>query len=129
MQGVLDFDNSSGSGDDDYISQPGAPVGWDMQTPPDRVQIPSQTFDPNIGPFGTPPYSAPMNQQEFTFSDVSALPLSASHTSLNDSHTLNVPTNSSLSRPESTWSGDQYNTNDLSEILGELKINENGVGK
>ena len=129
MQGVLDFDNSSGSGDDDYIPQPGAPVIWDIQTPPDHVQISSQTFDPNMGPFGTPPYSAPINQQEFTFSDVTSLPLSASHTSLNDLHLLNIPSNPSLARSESSWSSDQYGTNDLSEILGELKINESGVGE
>ena len=129
MQGVLDFDNSSGSGDDDYIPQQGAPMGWDMQNPSHHIQIPPHSYDPNAGSFGTPPYSAPMSQQEFAFSDVATMPLSASHTSFEDPNVFNVSSNPPLARSDSTWSGDQYTETDLSDILGDLKINENGVGE
>ena len=130
MQGVLDFDNSSGSGDDDYVPQQGAPMSFDTPSTAHHLQVPQQPYDLNINSYGTPPYSAPINQQEFAFNDVSSMPLNASHTTFQEPSPFTLPpTGCSLHRLDSTWSAEQYSAAELSDILGELKINENGVGK
>ena len=85
MQGVLDFDNSSNSGDEDYMCQTGPSLGWDNPDPSHHINIPPQSYDPNnLGPFTTPPCSAPMNQQEFAFNDVSTMPMNGSQTSFHE---------------------------------------------
>ena len=131
MQGVLDFDNSSGSGDDDdYIPHQNAPLSFDMQTPSHHMQMSQQPYNVSMGSYGTPPYSAPMNQQEFSFSDVSSMPLSASQASFNETNGFILPPNGgTLPLTNSAWSGEQYSAAELSDILGELKIHENGVGQ
>ena len=131
MQGVLDFDNSSNSGDEDYMSQTGTAMGWDAQGPSHQIHVPPQSYDPNsMGPFTTPPYSAPMNQQEFSYNDLSTMPINAPHSAFPDPNSFNVSSSSSsLPQPPGAWTGDQYSPGDLSDILGELKINENGVGE
>lgn len=130
MQGVLDFDQSSGSGDEDYMMpQPSNGLGWDMQTP-SHVQIPTASYNPGIGAFGTPPYSAPVHQQEFAINDLSSLPLDDPNASFEAPNSFNLPQKPSIPRSDSgTWSQDQYTTGDLSDMLGDLKINVNGVGK
>lgn len=128
MQGVLDFDNSSGSGDDDYIPQHATAMGWDMQDASQQMQARPQPYS-NIGTYGTPPHSAPMQQQDFNFSCINAMPVSASH-SFSDSSTLfGLQQDQALPPSNNNWLGDQYPGSDLSDILGELKIGENGVGK
>ncbi|KAG8527142.1 uncharacterized protein KY384_008571 [Bacidia gigantensis] len=129
MQGVLDFDNSSGSGDDDYI-MPTHPtsMNWNMHDP-SNIPGSSQPFDVNIGSFGTPPYSTPIPQQEFSFSDVATMPLSGAPSSFDDTSSYDFNHKPSLPRSSSAWSGEQYSTGDISDILGDLKINENGVAQ
>ena len=130
MQGVLDFDNSSGSGgEDDYTPQPSAPMSFDMQPSPHHMQVPQQPYNVSMGSYNTPPYAAPVNQPDFSFNDVSSGTLSASHSSFQDPNPFDLqPNNGPLSRSNSAWSGEQYSAAELSDILGELKINENGVG-
>ena len=129
MQGVLDFDQSSGSGDEDYmIPHPSDGFAWDMQTPP-NVQIPPASYNPGIGAFGTPPYSAPVHQQEFALNDLS-LPMDDTHPSFDDPSPYSDRSKPSIPRSNSsTWSQDRYATGDLSDMLGDLKISLNGVGE
>ena len=129
MQGVLEFDQSSLSGDEDYMIQPQNGYStWDMHTPP-NVHIPPASYPTGIGAFGTPPYSAPVHQQEFAIDDLS-LPLDDTHASFDDPNSYSVPSKPSIPRSNSsTWSQDQYTVGDLSDMLGDLKINLNGVGE
>ena len=128
MQGVLDFDNSSGSGDDDYVPQHGNSMGWDMQGALPQAQFPGQHYG-NIGAYGTPPYSAPMQQQDFNFSGFNTIPVSASDPSFREPSSFGTQRDHSVSQSTNTLIGDPYPGSDLSDILGELKIHESGVGE
>ena len=126
--GVIDFDNSSGSGDEDYMFGQPNELSWDMQTSP-NVQIPPQSYGQGVGSYSTPPYSAPVNQQEFTINDIPQFSIHDSNAAYEDHATFDGSQPPALPRSDSTWSGEQYTSSDLSDMLGDLKINVTGVGK
>ena len=129
LERVLDFDHSDGSGDDDYSSLPGGSQIFDMQTPPDHVQMSQGPFSAGIAQYHTPPYSdKAYGQQDFTFDDISALNLPGAGTSYRDQKAFDFAQSTPLHATHNTWSSDSYSTTELSDVLGELKIDENGVG-
>ena len=128
MQGVLDFDQSDVSGDEEYmLSQGHDGLPWDMQGSP-HMSMHAGQINPGMDHvFGTPPYSAPGQQQEFSIHDL-GLPIDNS--AYDDSQAYNMPPKQpSIPRSDSTWSQNEYGSGDLSDMLGELRISANGVGK
>ena len=131
LERVLDFDNS-GSSDEDYSNPIDPSQSFEFQGHPDMhgSQAP---YSAGLGPFTTPPYTEKAySQNEYSYDDISAMPLHIpdasyrdenSFHSIDSSHGASLPTSSS-----STWTADQYSAPDISDVLGELKINENGVG-
>lgn len=129
MQGVLDFDQSDMSGDEDYmLSQGSSGLPWDMQGNAHMPMHAGQLNHPMDGVFGTPPYSASGHQQEFSIADL-GLPIDNS--TYDDTQQYHIPPKqASIPRSDSTsWSQNDYGNADLSDMLGELKISANGVGE
>lgn len=134
LERVLNFDDDSGSGDDDdytYAIQDGHT--FQMQIPPSHMQ---QQYSAGLqGTFGTPPYTdSNSSHGDFGFNDVAPVPLDLSHSSYQDPTAFHPPLSGSLPPSEhSTWNGSNEPYSQpptyLSDALGELKINDNGVGE
>lgn len=125
LERVLDFDNSSGSGDDDYSHQDDAPALFEIQDPPDYMNMAQQPYGTDLGSFNTPPYSdTGISQQAYSYDDITSMAINAPNAVYHDPTAFHVPHSASL--PPSEY--EQYHHTDLSDALGELKINENGVG-
>lgn len=130
LERVLDFDNSEGSGDDEYGNMPGGPQIFDMQTPREHMNMSQGPYSAGLAQYHTPPYSdKAFSQHEFTYDDVHSIPLNLHGTSYRDHGSFDPPHSAPLvSANGGTWNNDPYSTTDLSDVLGELKINESGVG-
>lgn len=125
LERVLDFDNSSGSGDDDYSHPASATQVFQMQQPQEPIQ---GTYSAVLGPFNTPPYTEKaFTPHEYAFDDMSTMQLHVPTPSYRDHHTYNPPQSAPIV-PPNDWHKEQYSTAELSDVLGELNINENGVG-
>ena len=126
LERVLDFDNSSGSGDEDYSHPAGAAQVFELQQPQEPIQ---GTYNAVLGPpFNTPPYTEKsFSQHEYAFDDISTMPLHVPTPSYRDHHTYNPPQSAPIA-PPNDWPKEQYSTAELNDFLGELNINENGVG-
>ncbi|KAL8740483.1 MAG: hypothetical protein Q9190_006823 [Brigantiaea leucoxantha] len=103
------------------------PQMYDLGIPHDAIHSSQATYNHGISVYNTPPYTErdPGNT-EFTFGSV---PMS-----LPDSHFQSPPTfqavNTSTLPPVSnggTWATEKYPTGDISDLLGALKINQNGI--
>ena len=130
LERVLDFDNSEGSGDDDYPF-PGGPQVFELQAPQDHMHVPQGPYSAGFPPFHTPPHSdKAFSQHEYPYDDVATMglplpdPQYPVRPSYDPSHGISFhPSNSS------GWQSDLYSPSELSDVLGDLKINETGVGK
>lgn len=124
LERVLDFDNSGGSSDEEYGFQAGAHT-FELQNSANHMQVNPANYSAGLVPYNTPPYSDGMMQNDFSYEDLSAMPLPVQQQSF-DHTNLNPPQSASL---DGSWNGEQYPVTELSDVLGELKIHENGVGK
>lgn len=132
LERVLDFDNSDGSGDDEYNNLAGGPQILEMQNPQEHMHVSQGAYSAALPPFQTPPYSEKaFSQHEYAYEDVPSLPLPLhipDH-SYSDHTSFDPPNSAPLhSSNGASWNSDPYSTAELSDVLGELKINENGVG-
>lgn len=127
LERVLDFDNSDGSDDDDYSHPAGAPQVFELQDSHEQMH---GAYGAVLGPFNTPPYSdKAFSQHEYAYDDISSMPLNIPAPSYRDHNSYNPSQSNSLPLPNGpNWLKEQYSTAELSDVLGELKINENGVG-
>ena len=130
LERVLDFDNSDGSGDDDYSNFAVGPQVFELQTSQDHIQASQGPYTNGIPPFNTPPYSdKAFSQHEFGYDDVAPIPLSVSDSSFHNHGSFDPPLSAALHPTNGPiWHTDSYSTTELSDVLGDLKINENGVG-
>ncbi|KAL2052535.1 hypothetical protein ABVK25_007095 [Lepraria finkii] len=126
LERVLDFDNSDGSDDDDYSHPAGAPQVSELQDSHEQMH---GAYGAVLGPFNTPPYSdKAFSQHEYAYDDISSMPLNIPAPSYRDHNSYNPSQSNSLPLPnDPNWLKEQYSTAELSDVLGELKINENGV--
>lgn len=131
LERVLDFDNSSGSGDEDYPQHTSAPQVFELENPRENLTSPHGSYNEGLGIFHTPPYSErDLNQQDFSYEDVPAISLPMPDGSFQDPSSY-ATSNGSTLNPSVTspiWSGEHCSVAGLSSILGELKIDEDGVG-
>lgn len=127
LEGVLDFDTSSHSGDEDYRHQPAtsAPQGFNLNNPSGVVHPPN-SFSDGLHVFQTPPYSErAWSQESYSYGQVPGL-----GESVQEPYQFGPSNVVSLAPVEGvpSWSTEQYSVADLSSVLGELKIDEDGVG-
>lgn len=130
LERVLDFDNSDGSGEDEYNNFASGPQVFDVHNPQEHMHMSQVPYSAGLQQFSTPPYSdKAFSQHEFGYEDLSSItqhvpnPSYRGHTSFDPPHSAPLhPANSTI------WNNDQYSSTELSDVLGELKIHENGVG-
>ena len=127
LESVLDFDNSSHSGDEEYHHQTNASAPLRIQSNiSSSIMNPHGPFGHGLNTFHTPPYSeSPLGHEDFSYGIAPSL-----HGSFQGIHPYGTSSEVSLGPVDSvpTWSNDQYSVADLSSVLGELKIEEDGVG-
>lgn len=127
LESVLDFDNSSHSGDEDYRHQTSASAPRGLQSNGSNGAMNSRgPFRNGLNMFHTPPYSeSALSQDDFSYGMVPAL-----DGSFQGTHPYGPSTGISFGPINGipTWSNEQYSVADLSSVLGELKIDEDGVG-
>ena len=131
LERVLDFDNSEGSGDDEYQNFAGGSQVFELQTPEDNLHVSQGPYSTGLPPFHTPPYSdKAFSQHEYTYDDVATIPLPITDPPYRGSGSFGA-TLSGLPQISNglVWQNDSYSAQELSDVLGDLKINETGVGK
>lgn len=127
LERVLDFDTVNDSGDDDFHNPSDIPQFYDLPNPHDQLQANQGSYSDNIGAFQTPPYSerAPSLNEYSTYDDMSGMQIRSEpfHGTAN----LGLPNGQTIPAQNGpSWSNDQFNVAELTEVLGELKIPENG---
>ncbi len=129
LERVLDFDNSDGSGDDEYPFG-GGPQVFELQTPQDHIHVSQGPYSAGFPPFHTPPYSdKAFSQHELTYDDVASMAVPVADPLYRDHSSFDPPYSAPLQPPNGlVWHSDPYSTSELSDVLGDLKINESGVG-
>lgn len=133
LERVLDFDNSSGSGDEDYPHHTSAPHVFELDSQHGHIQSHQGSYGDGLGVFHTPPYSErALSHPDFpAYDDVPTIPLRMVASSYPEQNSFNTSTGPTLASSGSSpiWSGDTFSAAGLSSILGELKIDESGVGR
>lgn len=127
LERVLHFDNSDGSGDDDYNYEASASQLFDLQDASVHTQGP---YSAGLGAFSTPPFSEKAySQHELGYDEVQPMPLQLSDSSYNAQNIYHPPQSASLSTNNGrTWNNDHINSTDLSNLMGGLGIANDGVG-
>ncbi|KAL8753108.1 MAG: hypothetical protein Q9199_005279 [Rusavskia elegans] len=130
LEGVLDFDHSSASGEDDHYVQHGEPTQfYDFGHPNESIHNPQVGYGHHLGSFNTPAnVERHPSQSDFSYDPVTSMPMTLPETYQNPTafQAINVapppPPNH-----DSNWTNDQHSATDLSDVLGQLSIKENGV--
>ena len=131
LERVLNFDDESGSGDDDDYEYSSNGVFYDFNQA-DGMHLPQPPYSAGLGTFGTPPYSeSNASLNDFAFNPVSSATMNLQETSYQDQSSFPALSASLAPSEHSNWSNEQYNQppGDLSDALGELKIHDTGVGR
>lgn len=124
---VLDFDNSSG--DDEYTQHQSATQTFELDSSIGHQQSRSGPYSDGLGVFQTPPYSErDLSNQELSYDDITGVPVHVERP-FRDQASFDSPLGPTLTASESSsvWN-EQYSAAGLSSMLGELKIDESGVG-
>jgi len=130
LERVLDVDNSDGSGDDEYNDFASGSQAFELQNPQEHMHMSQVPYSAGLQQFSTPPYSdKAFSQHEFGYDDMSSILQHVPNPSHGD-HTSFEPPQGAPLHPANCaiWNSDQYTPAELSDVLGELKIHENGVG-
>lgn len=127
FENVLDFDNSSG--DEEYNQHQSATRAFELDSSIAHQQSRSGPYSDGLGVFQTPPYSErDLSNQELSYDDITGVPLHVEG-HFRDQTSFGSPLGPTLAASESSpiWN-EQYSAAGLSSLLGELKIDESGVG-
>lgn len=126
-ESVLDFDNSSHSGDEEYRHPTSASTlrGFQLNNPSGVINS-QGAFDDGLNTFHTPPYS----ERALSHTDFSYGLIPAVQETFPGTHPYSTSNGLPLAPVDgvASWSNEQYSVADLSSVLGELKIEEDGVG-
>ncbi|MCJ1396171.1 hypothetical protein MMC18_009060 [Xylographa bjoerkii] len=134
LERVLDFDNSSGgSGDEDYSQGPIIQNIYHMGSGPELMSSSHPPYAHSLGSSYPPSYTdrsdSQLSHHHIHYDNVTSVPLptsEASYHSQSSFHTANV---NPIDIPESSepWTHENISAAGLSDVLGELKIDETGV--
>ncbi|KAI4149488.1 MAG: hypothetical protein L6R39_002497 [Caloplaca ligustica] len=130
LEGVLDFDHSSASGDDDHYGHHAEPNHYyDFGQPSDHLPNTQIAYGQSLADYSAPVNAeTDANQTNFTYNTVTSMPMTLAETYQNP--TAFQPINITPPQPppdENDWQTDRRTASDLSDMLGELSIKENGV--
>lgn len=124
---VLDFENSSG--DDEYTQHQSATQAFELDSSIGHQQSRSGPYRDGLGVFQTPPYSErDLSHQDLSYDCITRVPVHVEGP-FRDQASFDGSLGSTLTASESSsvWN-EQYSAAGLSSMLGELKIDESGVG-
>ncbi|KAL9581303.1 MAG: hypothetical protein Q9212_003979 [Teloschistes hypoglaucus] len=130
LEGVLDFDHSSASGEDEHYGSYGdASQFYDYGDPSATVQHPQAAYGHDLGGFAAPTnVERHHNPQDFSYSAVTSMPMTLPESYQHPTAFQSVEQVPPQPSPNSNaWTQDQCSPADLSEVMGELNIKENGV--
>ncbi|KAL8649566.1 MAG: hypothetical protein Q9210_004320 [Variospora velana] len=130
LEGVLDFDHSSASGDDDHYGHAGdATQYFHYGTPSDPMPNPQGAYGQHHADYSGPEHGErDLNEATFNYNTVAPMPMSLPETYQNPA--AFQPVNTTPPQPllnDNSWENDHRTASDLSDVLGELNIKENGV--
>ena len=127
LERVLDFDQSDGSGEDDYIYEAGTTQLFDLPHNSPQTQEP---YSAGLGAFHTPPFSEKdYSQHELGYDGVESIPLPMADSSYNAQEIYHPPQSAPLPTNNGRlWSNEHINATDLSNLMGGLGIANDGVG-
>lgn len=127
LERVLDFDQSDGSGEDEYNYDVDTSQLFELQNASTHTQA---AYSAGLGAFSTPPFSEKAySQHEFGYDEVQPMPLQVSDSSYNAQgiyhppQSVSLPTNNGM-----MWKNEHINAADLSNLMGGLGIANDGVG-
>ena len=126
LERVLDFDQSDGSGEDDYNYEAGTSQLFELQNASAQTQGP---YSAGLGAFNTPPFSEKAySQHELGYDEVQPMPLPMSD-SFNAQEMYHPPQSASVpTNNGGLWNNEHINATDLSNLMGGLGIANDGVG-
>ncbi|CAL8575136.1 hypothetical protein XPA_001078 [Xanthoria parietina] len=131
LEGVLDFDHSSASGEDDHYFQHGEPTQfYDFGHPNDSVHNPQVGYGHHLGSFNAPAnVERHPSHTDFSYDPVTSMPMTLPETFHQPTtfQAINVAPPPPHPSHGSNWTSDQHSPTDLSDVLGQLSIKENGV--
>ncbi|KAI4200070.1 MAG: hypothetical protein LQ350_004209 [Teloschistes chrysophthalmus] len=130
LEGVLDFDHSSASGEDEHYGSYGdASQFYDYGDPTASVQHPQAAYGHDLGGFAAPTnVERHQTPQDFSYSAVTSMPMTLPESYQHPTAFQSVEQVHPQPSPNSNaWTQDQCSPADLSEVMGELSIKENGV--
>lgn len=127
LERVLDFDQSDGSGEDDYTYEADTSQLFELQNASAHTQEP---YSAGLGAFNTPPFSEKAySQHELGYDEVQPMPLQVSDSSYIAQDIYHPPQCASLPPTNGgVWTNEQMNATDLSNLMGGLGIANDGVG-
>ena len=131
LERVLVFDDSSGSGEDDYGQQTSMFSSQEIVSVPEQMHPPQVIFDEGLGTYNTPPYDQRSSSfHDFSYGNVNTIPMGAPEQSYQPQNTFESSDQQHLRSVSSgeVWSHEQYSAMNLTDALGELKIDEDGIG-
>ncbi|KAI4235461.1 MAG: hypothetical protein LQ349_003151 [Xanthoria aureola] len=131
LEGVLDFDHSSASGEDEHYFQHGEPTQfYDFGHPNDSVHNPQVGYGHHLGSFNAPAnVERHPSHSDFSYDPVTSMPMTLPETFHQPTtfQAINVAPPPPHPSHGSNWTSDQHSPTDLSDVLGQLSIKENGV--
>ncbi|KAI4207254.1 MAG: hypothetical protein LQ348_000639 [Seirophora lacunosa] len=130
LEGVLDFDHSSASGDDDHYGHAGdATQYFHYGNPNDPMPDPQDAYGQSLADYSGPEHAErDLTQANFSYNTVASMPMTLPETYQNPASFQTI--NTTQAQPllnENNWENDHRAASDLSDVLGELNIKENGV--
>lgn len=126
LERFLDFDNSSHSGDEEYPSHTSAPRDLEFGHSSGSTRLAQGSYSDSLDTFNTPTYSEGASNH-YSYDASSEVP-EKGFQEHNSFSTYDGPTLTSSDDASTTWNSGQYSVADLSSVLGEFKIEEDGVG-
>ncbi|CAD6582406.1 MAG: hypothetical protein ASARMPRED_000954 [Alectoria sarmentosa] len=126
LERVLDFDQSDGSGEDEYNYEVGTSQLFELQNASVHTQGP---YSAGLGAFTTPPFSEKAySQHELGYDEVQPMPLHVSDSLYNAQDVYHPPQSASLATNDvRVWNNEHINATDLSNLMGGLGIANDGV--
>ena len=130
LESVLDFDNSSGSGDEGYDGSAPTHVSqmYELADPGDHLNQSQNSYSGSLGTFQTPTYVGGTSNQHDYGAYQSVTPI---NTTFSTHAVFETPLSRSVTAPEVSyiWSNDHDAAANLSDVMGQLKITEAGIGR
>ena len=133
LERVLDFDNSSGgSGDEDFSQPPAQQNVYHHTSGPEILSTSQASYNSGFESYHPPSYTEKSeSRQVMGYDPVSSMHMPSAPIPFQRQSSFHMPNVHTVHMADGTdaWASEQPSAAILSDVLGELKIDETGVGK